>query len=202
MLRPAGVYALNVIDVPPLEEVHGHDAVVAEAFAHVAVGGAAGRAARPRARERRAARLGGAAAASPRCGAPRPPPCRASRCQASPDSVSQITARQKQLALAAAIMGSFVAGLDATVVNVALPAIRDDLGGGLAGQQWVSNAYLLTLGSLILVGGSLGDLFGERRVFSIGVGGLRRRVDAVRARADDRGADRRPRAAGRRSARC
>src|SRR3954465_3651123 len=69
-------------------------------------------------------------------------------------------------------MGSFVAGLDSTVVNVALPAIRDDLGGGLAGQQWVSNAYLLTLGSLILVGGSFGDIFGERRVFSIGVGGF------------------------------
>jgi len=69
-------------------------------------------------------------------------------------------------------MGSFVAGLDATAVNVALPAIRADLGGGLAGQQWISNAYLLALGSLILVGGSLGDLFGERRVFSIGVGGF------------------------------
>src|SRR3954454_15953382 len=69
-------------------------------------------------------------------------------------------------------MGSFVAGLDATVVNVALPAIKRDLGGGLAGQQWISNAYLLTLGSLILVGGSLGDLFGERRVFSLGVGGF------------------------------
>ena len=80
--------------------------------------------------------------------------------------------RGKQLALLAAIMGSFVAGLDSTAVNVALPAIRDDLGGGLAGQQWVSNAYLLTLGSLILVGGSLGDLFGERRVFSIGVAGF------------------------------
>ena len=79
---------------------------------------------------------------------------------------------RKQLALAAAIMGSFVAGLDSTVVNVALPAIREDLGGGLAGQQWVSNAYLLTLGSLILVAGSLGDLYGERRVFSIGVGGF------------------------------
>jgi EmrB/QacA subfamily drug resistance transporter len=78
----------------------------------------------------------------------------------------------KRLALAAAIMGSFVAGLDSTVVNVALPAIREDLGGGLAGQQWVSNAYLLTLGSLILVAGSLGDLYGERRVFSIGVGGF------------------------------
>src|SRR4051812_44502433 len=69
-------------------------------------------------------------------------------------------------------MGSFVAGLDAVVVNVALPSIRADLGGGLAGQQWVANAYLLTLGSLILVAGSLGDLYGERRVFSIGVGGF------------------------------
>jgi EmrB/QacA subfamily drug resistance transporter len=80
--------------------------------------------------------------------------------------------RRQRLALVAAIMGSFVAGLDATAVNVALPAIRVDLGGGLAGQQWVSNAYLLTLGSLILVGGSLGDVFGERRVFSIGVAGF------------------------------
>ena len=80
--------------------------------------------------------------------------------------------RRKRLSLLAAIMGSFVAGLDATAVNVALPAIRDDLGGGLAGQQWTSNAYLLTLGSLILIGGSLGDVYGERRVFSIGVAGF------------------------------
>jgi EmrB/QacA subfamily drug resistance transporter len=78
----------------------------------------------------------------------------------------------KRLVLLAAIMGSFVAGLDATVVNVALPAIERDLGGGLAGQQWVSNGYLLALGALILIGGSLGDVFGERRVFSIGVGGF------------------------------
>jgi len=86
--------------------------------------------------------------------------------------VSSLSDSRKRLALIAAIMGSFVAGLDATVVNVALPAIEEDLGGGLAGQQWVSNAYLLTLGSLILVGGSLGDLFGKRRVFAIGVGGF------------------------------
>ena len=59
--------------------------------------------------------------------------------------------------------------VDSTVVNVALPAIQRDLGGGLALQQWVVDAYLLTLGSLILVGGSLGDLFGDRRVFLIGV---------------------------------
>src|SRR5436305_14990192 len=83
-----------------------------------------------------------------------------------------MSARQKQLSLLAAIMGSFVAGLDATAVNVALPAIRSDLGGGLAGQQWAANAYLLMLGSLILVGGSLGDIFGERRVFSLGVAGF------------------------------
>jgi len=83
-----------------------------------------------------------------------------------------VTDRRKRLALLAAILGSFVAGLDATAVNVALPAIESDLGGGLAGQQWVSNAYLLTLGSLILVGGSLGDLYGERRIFTIGVAGF------------------------------
>jgi EmrB/QacA subfamily drug resistance transporter len=80
--------------------------------------------------------------------------------------------RRKRLALIAAIMGSVVAGVDATAVNVALPAIRADLGGGLSSQQWISNAYLLSLGSLILVGGSLGDLFGERRIFSVGVAGF------------------------------
>ncbi|HVP02488.1 MAG TPA: MFS transporter [Solirubrobacteraceae bacterium] len=86
-------------------------------------------------------------------------------------ATAAVPARQR-LALIAAIMGSFVAGLDATVVNVALPAIERDLGGGLAGQQWVSNAYLLTLGALILVGGSLGDIYGERRVFALGVAGF------------------------------
>jgi EmrB/QacA subfamily drug resistance transporter len=84
--------------------------------------------------------------------------------------ISQDT--RKRLSLLAAIMGSFVALLDSTVVNVALPAIEQDLGGGLAGQQWVVNAYLLVLGSLILVGGRLGDVFGERKVFSIGVAGF------------------------------
>ena len=53
--------------------------------------------------------------------------------------------------------------LDGTVVNVALPAIRDDLDTGLAAQQWVVEAYLLTLGALMLVGGSLGDLLGRAR---------------------------------------
>jgi EmrB/QacA subfamily drug resistance transporter len=78
----------------------------------------------------------------------------------------------KRLTLVACILGSGIALLDSTVVNVALPTIQRDLGGGLAAQQWVTNAYLLTLGSLILVGGSLGDLFGERRIFALGVGGF------------------------------
>jgi EmrB/QacA subfamily drug resistance transporter len=59
--------------------------------------------------------------------------------------------------------------VDGSVVNVALPAIQDDLGGGLTLQQWVVDAYLLTLGSLLLVGGSLGDIFGPRRVFMLGI---------------------------------
>lgn len=80
--------------------------------------------------------------------------------------------RRQRLVLLSAILGSFIVGLDSTVVNVALPAISQELGGGLAGQQWVSNAYLLTLGSLILVGGSLGDVFGERRIFAWGVAGF------------------------------
>jgi EmrB/QacA subfamily drug resistance transporter len=82
----------------------------------------------------------------------------------------ELTAARKRLVLVAAILGTTVVTVDATVVNVALPAIADDLGGGLAGQQWTANAYLVTLGSLLLIGGSLGDIFGERRVFALGVG--------------------------------
>jgi EmrB/QacA subfamily drug resistance transporter len=78
----------------------------------------------------------------------------------------------KRGALVAAILGSSVVAVDATVVNVALPTIADELGGGLAGQQWVANAYLLTLATLILVSGSLSDLYGERRVFTLGVAGF------------------------------
>jgi EmrB/QacA subfamily drug resistance transporter len=80
-----------------------------------------------------------------------------------------MTHRQR-LTLLAAILGSGVATIDGTIVNVALPSIEHDLGGGLSAQQWVSNAYLLALGSLILIGGSLGDIYGTRRVFAIGVG--------------------------------
>src|SRR5436189_237612 len=65
--------------------------------------------------------------------------------------------------------GSAVAFLEATVVNIALPAIGRDLGADLAGLQWTLNAYLLTLAALILLGGSLGDRYGRRRVFELGV---------------------------------
>jgi EmrB/QacA subfamily drug resistance transporter len=78
--------------------------------------------------------------------------------------------QSQRFTLVAAILGSGVAAIDGTIVNVALPAIQADLGGGLQGQQWISNAYLLTLGSLILIGGSLGDIYGRRRVFAIGIG--------------------------------
>ena len=78
--------------------------------------------------------------------------------------------RTQRLTLIAAILGSAVAAIDSSVVSVALPAIQRDLGGGLVAQQWVSNAYLLTLASLILIGGSLGDIYGERRIFALGVG--------------------------------
>jgi MFS family permease len=81
-------------------------------------------------------------------------------------------AARKRLTLIACILGSSIALIDGTAVNVALPSIQDALGGGLAAQQWVVNAYLLTLGSLILIGGSLSDIYGERRIFALGVGGF------------------------------
>jgi EmrB/QacA subfamily drug resistance transporter len=89
-----------------------------------------------------------------------------------PDSRPVATPREKQLTLLAAVLGTSVVFLDASVTSVALPAIRGDLGGGLAGQQWVTNAYLLTLGSLLLIGGSLGDVLGQKRVFLVGVAGF------------------------------
>ena len=80
--------------------------------------------------------------------------------------------RPQRLTLVATILGSTIVFLDATVVNVALPAIKDDLDTGLAGQQWVVEAYMLTLVSLMLVGGSTGDQFGRRRMFEIGLVGF------------------------------
>ena len=70
-----------------------------------------------------------------------------------PGGAAALPARTKTLVLVAAILGTTVVTVDSTVVNVALPAIEDDLGGGLAGQQWTKNAYLVTLGAQLLIGG-------------------------------------------------
>lgn len=74
--------------------------------------------------------------------------------------------------LAACVLGSGIAFLDSTVVNVALPAIGEDLDAGVRGLQWTINSYLVTLSALVLLGGSLGDRFGRRRVFIAGLLGF------------------------------
>ncbi|MBA2725034.1 MAG: MFS transporter, partial [Actinobacteria bacterium] len=74
--------------------------------------------------------------------------------------------------ISATVLGSGIAFLDGTVVNVALPAIEEELGGGLSGLQWTVDAYLVTLGALLLLGGSLGDIYGRRKMFVFGLGGF------------------------------
>ncbi len=86
---------------------------------------------------------------------------------------SQVSeSRRKTFTLIATILGSTIVFLDSTVVNVALPDLSKDLGASLADQQWVVEAYLLALVSLLLVGGSLGDQFGRRRMFMLGLIGF------------------------------
>ena len=77
--------------------------------------------------------------------------------------------RARPWVLTAAILGSSLAFIDGSVVNVALPAIQADLAASIYGAQWVVNAYTLMLGALILVGGAAGDRFGRRRVFAWGI---------------------------------
>ena len=74
--------------------------------------------------------------------------------------------------VAATVLGSGVAFLDGTVVNVALPAIAEDLGSGISGLQWILDGYLVTLSALLLLGGSLGDLYGRRRMYVAGLVGF------------------------------
>ncbi|HZC70473.1 MAG TPA: MFS transporter [Jatrophihabitans sp.] len=80
-----------------------------------------------------------------------------------------LRSRQGRGVLAATILGSGMAALDATVVNIALPRIGTDLNAGLTELQWILNAYTLTLAGLLLLGGSLGDRLGRRRIFVFGV---------------------------------
>jgi EmrB/QacA subfamily drug resistance transporter len=87
---------------------------------------------------------------------------------ASPEPALVYGEPRSRWVLAATVLASGLAFIDATVVNVALPRIGADLDAGLSGLTWTVNAYTLTLASMILVGGSLGDRFGRRRVFLIG----------------------------------
>jgi EmrB/QacA subfamily drug resistance transporter len=90
----------------------------------------------------------------------------------NPQDAGQAYTRSQKLTLLACILGSSAAFLDGTIVNVALPAIRASVHGGLQTQEWVVDGYLLTLGALLLVGGSLGDVYGRGRIFALGVGGF------------------------------
>src|SRR5262249_53205827 len=80
-----------------------------------------------------------------------------------------LTNRQRWLALVVLCLGDLMIVLDVTIVNVALPSIRQDLDFSEASLAWVVNAYLLTFGGFLLLGGRAGDLFGGRRVFIVGV---------------------------------
>jgi EmrB/QacA subfamily drug resistance transporter len=97
------------------------------------------------------------------------PPCDAGVIEATPALDAAISQRRKWWTLVATIVGSSMALLDGSVVNVALPAIQQALHADAAATQWIVNAYLLLLGALVLIGGSAADLYGRRRIFVLGV---------------------------------
>jgi EmrB/QacA subfamily drug resistance transporter len=96
-------------------------------------------------------------------------PCDVGVLQAAPPAPVTIAPAARTRTLAATVLGSSLAFIDGSVVNVALPAIQRDLSAGAAGTQWVMNAYLVVLGALVLIGGASADRFGRRRVFVVGV---------------------------------
>src|SRR5918992_2052175 len=77
--------------------------------------------------------------------------------------------RQRWLALVVLCVGMLMIVLDATIVNVALPSIQDDLGFSQNDLAWVVNGYLIAFGGLLLISGRLGDLLGRRRIFLVGL---------------------------------
>ncbi|SAK79118.1 major facilitator transporter [Caballeronia hypogeia] len=95
-------------------------------------------------------------------------PCDELAIRAQPVARDRPCAR-KRLALSATILGSSMAMIDGSVVNVALPSIQRELGASIAAMQWIVNAYLLFLGALVLVGGSMGDKLGRRKIFIAGI---------------------------------
>src|SRR3954452_4255667 len=84
-------------------------------------------------------------------------------------SSTSVSLSRRWLAVVVVCLGVVMVVLDATIVNVALPSIRADLGFTEATLVWVFNAYLLTCGGFLLLGGRLGDLYGHRRVFMVGI---------------------------------
>lgn len=84
--------------------------------------------------------------------------------------MAELSKSRKRWILVATVLGSSLTFIDGSALGVALPAIQRDLEAGPAAAQWISNAYLLTLGALVLIGGAAGDRFGRKRVFLIGVG--------------------------------
>jgi len=87
----------------------------------------------------------------------------------SPSSSPPLHGNQRWVALGVLCLGTLMIVLDTTIVNVALPSIRSSLGFSEASLAWVVNAYLLTFGGFLLLGGRLGDLFGHRRMFLAGI---------------------------------
>ena len=113
--------------------------------------------------------------------------------------------RGRWLALLVLCLGDLMIVLDGTIVNVALPSIREDLGFSETSLAWVVNAYLLTFGGFLLLGGRLGDLFGQRRMFLAGIAlftvaslacGLATSTELSRRREGGSGLRRRPRVGG------
>ncbi len=96
-------------------------------------------------------------------------PCDAGQVQGALAPAQSITAARKRWVLVATVLGSSLTFIDGSALGVALPAIQRDLGAGPAAAQWITNAYLLMLGALVLIGGAAGDRFGRRRIFLIGV---------------------------------
>jgi EmrB/QacA subfamily drug resistance transporter len=96
------------------------------------------------------------------------PPCDTGVIRATPAFPAALSPQRKRLTLAATILGSSMAFIDGSVVNIALPAIQQALHADAASTQWIVNAYLLLLGALVLVGGSAADLYGRRRIFLLG----------------------------------
>ena len=97
------------------------------------------------------------------------PPCDAGVIQATPAFDAALSQRRKWLTLVATIIGSSMAFLDGSVVNIALPAIKQALHADATATQWIVNAYLLLLGALVLSGGAAADLYGRRHMFVLGV---------------------------------